>query len=680
MADREVKEIDVIITPRVDQQKARQANKEIDKLESRRRINQKIVGTDRQALGSLLKSSVKDKLDRGRPSAGTGRFSYIGGLQSGAEEQRKRFSLDREAIRHSEIQDKIRARTGAFRAEEYLKTKGYSGKEMFAKNKGGFYKWKGQLDKESNKGLYNMLTNKMKGMLGPKGGAYANSPFRKAMMYVGSAMLMQYAVMMVGRGIAAIATAVADTEVKSLKGRYYREDLMKRGGDVQKFDRTVQQYSNISGEATYSSRAKFADFFGQLKNRGINSDAIAGDKLVRVMRGMEFMTGETPEQVDKRLIKLLSGKLSKEERKEFGISSRNNPVAILNEIHETLLKNSSARVGMENMLLRDQLKAVVEAPKNMLDMVNSNFPTIFKDIVKGLREFTQGFFDTEDPDVQKRWVAFFETIKKFTNTVLTKENGQAVATFFLDTVGPLVATLNDIADAILRLNKATDGAVGKLVEIGTQMLLFGFFAKLALWPFTLLANKLSSLVGFFKKLGIGGAAKGAGEAGKAGGSQLTLPGMGAKTAGKTGALGAIGAHPLALATIAGFLLTSTEVGPTKEEEEVFKKWVEKQANKTPLTDKPVEADKPAGVDKPENNTVNKETPQNRDEIDWLNNVKKTVESERHVPRQGNFSDRQSQVRQFSNKETSGGTYINATNVYIEGENMRTDSLINGVSM
>lgn len=657
MADREVKEIDVIITPRVDQQKARQANKEIDKLESRRRINQKIVGTDRQALGSLLKSSVKDKLDRGRPSAGTGRLSYMGGLQSGAEEQRKRFSLDREAIRHSEIQDKIRARTGAFRAEEYLKRQGCSGKEMFAKNKGGFYKWKGQLDKESNKGLYNMLTNKMKRMLGPKDGAYADSPFRKAMMYVGSAMLMQYAVMMIGRSIAAVATAVADTEVKSLKGRYYREDLMKRGGDVQKFDRTVQQYSNISGEATYSSRAKFADFFGQLKNRGINADAIAGDKLVRVMRGMEFMTGETPEQVDKRLIKLLSGKLSKEERKEFGISSRNNPVAILNEIHETLLKNSSARVGMENMLLRDQLKAVVEAPKNMLDMVHSNFPSIFDDIVKGLREFTQGFFDTEDPDVQKRWVAFFETIKKFTNTVLTKENGQAVATFFLDTVGPVVATLNDMADAILKLNKATDGAVGNLVKIGTQMLLFGTFIKLALWPFTLLVDKLSSLGDFFKKLGIGGAAT-----------------KGAKDAGKTGVLSSLGAHPLALATLAGFLLTSTEVGLGEEEKEILKKYLEKEKNKSSLTDKPV------GVDKPENNIVNKETPQNRDEIDWLNNVKKTVESERPAVKPGTFTERQENMSQFRKSGTFGATYINATNVYMEGENMKTDSLINGVSM
>lgn len=676
MADREVKEIDVIITPRVDQQKARQANKEIDKLESRRRINQKIVGTDRQALGSLLKSSIKDKLDRGRPSAGTGRLSYIGGLQAGAEEQRKRFSLDREAIRHSEIQDKIRARTGAFRAEEYLKSKGYSGKEMFAKNKGGFYKWKGQLDKESNKGLYNMLTNKMKRMLGPKDGAYANSPFRKAMMYVGSAMLMQYAVMMVGRSIAAVATAVADTEVKSLKGRYYREDLIKRGGDVQKFDRTVQQYSNISGEATYSSRAKFADFFGQLKNRGINADAIAGDKLVRVMRGMEFMTGETPEQVDKRLIKLLSGKLSKEERKEFGISSRNNPVAILNEIHETLLKNSSARVGMENMLLRDQLKAVVEAPKNMLDMVHSNFPIVFNDIVKGLREFTQGFFDPVDPDVQKRWVAFFSTIREFTNTVLTKENGQAVATFFLDTVGPVVATLNNMADAILKLNKATDGAVGNLVKIGTQMFMFGTFIKLALWPFTLLVDKLSFLGGFFEKLGIGGATKGA------------------ETAGKTGALGFLGAHALKLGVFTGVVARSTETGVG--EDEWFNRYMKNKQNQFSLTDRinqnipsaiaPEQTQLqppsllPVVVDKPENNIVNIETPQNRDEIDWLNNVKKTIESERPSVKPGTFTERQENMSQFGKSGTFGATYINATNVYMEGENMRTDSLINGVSM
>lgn len=306
-----------------------------------------------------------------------------------------------------------------------------------------------------------LIDNRVKGIFGNrmsglskvfskkrKSNSYMDSTFQKSMMYLGSAMLIQYAVMMGARLVAGTLNATANTEVSSLQGRAFRNDLIRRGGNVSQFDAATNEYSRLSGTSGFASRAKFANLFGRLRGAGIDTNQLNGKQLVQTIRGLELYTGDTPEQVDKKLFDLLSGKADKNTRKEFGVTANNNPVEILKQIHTTLANNPVASIGMDTSLLKDTLNRITNAPSEMLDTVHSRFPSIFKTMGETIAKFTDGFFGKLDPDVERRWIGMFESIKQFMDKVITAESGGAVAKFLTDTVGGFFATLKQTADTV----------------------------------------------------------------------------------------------------------------------------------------------------------------------------------------------------------------------------------------
>lgn len=331
--------------------------------------------------------------------------------------------------------------------------------------------------KEINKNIDNAIKKNVQSKLKRIGGtnrqsrSYMDSNFQRNMMYLGSAMLINYAVQMVGRSVATTLSATANTEVASLQGRAFRNDLIKRGENVGQFDLATSEYSRLSGTAEYASRAKMANLFGRLRGAGINTNALNGRQLVQTMRGLELYTGDTPEQVDKKLFDLLSGKAEKSTRKEFGVTATNNPTEILKQIHQTLLRNPVASIGMNQSLLKDTLNKIVQAPNKMLDNVHSRFPEIFYDIGESISEFTDGFFGNLDPDVEKRWIALFGTMRSFIDQIVTAESGGTVAKFLTDTVGVFFANLRDTAIAV---NKGID-YINKEDTVGNKVFNVGKF-------------------------------------------------------------------------------------------------------------------------------------------------------------------------------------------------------------
>lgn len=294
---------------------------------------------------------------------------------------------------------------------------------------------------------------------------YENAPFRRMMMYVGSGMLLQYAGMMILNGINNILTNVSTTEIESLKGRNYRQSLIKKGIGTENFDRAVSRYSELSGARQYESSGFMASLYGRLDRRNIDTTSLSPEDIVTAIRGLGFMYGEDEGKSSERLVKILSGKLSPEERKEYGISSRNNPVAILKEILETLKEDPAGRLGFGGTLLQERLRSIVSRPKGTLDLVHKYFPQIFTNIGKNLDSFMSGIFPEKGGEIQARWTGFFATIERFTRNILTKENAENMTRFFLDTSGQTIATISKITEKILDFSKENDGLITKVIKL-----------------------------------------------------------------------------------------------------------------------------------------------------------------------------------------------------------------------
>lgn len=360
------------------------------------------------------------------------------------------------------------------------------------------------VDKQIDKSLGDRMKFKLKGMFKTKPKAYDDAPFRKFMMYLGSAMLLQYGFMMAGNMIKGVLSSASETEISSLKGRNYRQDLRRQGRSTKTFDEATERYSRLSGMQQYEVRGNLGDFFSRLDLQNVNTGALPAESIVSVLRGFESMYGDDMVKAQDRLSKLLTKPLSKEERKEYGISSRNNPTAILQEILETLKKSASGRIGMNEMLLRDRLRAITTAPMGMLDMVQSNFPDIFNRIAEGISKFASGFFSKDPGMTQARWVTFFETVRRFVDVVITNENGMGLANTLLDAFGSSLGVVVAALEKIAELNKKTDGWLGKIAK-------WAFY----IWGGAKVLHGLFSMVtGFLSTLGIVKVA-GAGAAGAA---------------------------------------------------------------------------------------------------------------------------------------------------------------------
>lgn len=474
MADiKETKEVEVVIKAKADEQSIKNAENKINKLEK------KISG----------KSAIKRAPVR-----------FYKGKQYTVED--RPFDRMKERIRSRGVFSEIRSRISSKNTAGIFSeiSDKWSGVGSAFKTSGGITNSvKRKFNDKINKIMSNSMISKAKGML-KSGGAskpYDNSPFRKAMMYIGSGMLLQYAVMIAGRAIAGVLNSVSSTEVENLTGLEYRKELSRKGANVKRFDETYKLYSERTGTAKYASRARFGRLYGKLSTAGV-STGFDPETMVRVMRGMQFMTGESEEQVDKRLYKLLSGRAGKEERKEFGVTSTNSPTAILNEIHNTLKKNAAARVGMDNILLQDRLKAIASAPTDMLNMVHSFFPTIFEGIADSFKDFVLGIFESEPGDTQMRWVAFFENIRQLTDELFSKEGGATLANSLLDTIGPIIAGITEIVKAMKEFNKESNNAIGRLFAISKKFnsisTIFNYSSGVISWISESLAHVLDKMV------------------------------------------------------------------------------------------------------------------------------------------------------------------------------------------
>lgn len=484
MADKETKQVELIVTPKIDEKAMANTERKLKKLDKRQIFSYVERPFDAQynSLSRLRKASNYKSFEP----------SYMKLWRENYRKERREYVRNKmrenkvsylESVANLESKRRIESIGASNIAEQYLLNKKYTKSNMFSKNKNGFYSRK--LDKT----IYDKLSERVKSFFTGGNKPYDNAPFRKLMMYLGSAMLLQYAVMMAGMAIKGVLTTVADTEVQSLKGMAYRNKL----ADTTQFDKATKRYSELSGMADFSSRAKFADFYGRLQNLGINTQSLDPDTLVKVMRGMEFMTGETPEQVDKKLLSLLSGKGTKEETKEFGITSKNNPVQILNDIYETLKENTSASVGMEKMLLRDRLKAISERPREMFNRLHSNYSFVFDTIGKNFDNFIKGIFGGDNKEVEGRWNVFFNTIREFTDVVLTPENSELFAKWFITPVGRVIATGTAFAKSMKNINDKTDGALGKIAEFVVKMGILSTALSGVLWAISLPIRGIVSL-------------------------------------------------------------------------------------------------------------------------------------------------------------------------------------------
>ena len=382
------------------------------------------------------------------------------------------------------------------RAGEYLLSKGYSQSQIKKIQKG--------VNVILNKGIENTVKGRMSSLFDAlkKDRPYDNAPFRRMMMYIGSGMLLQYAGFMITNSIKGLIDATAQTEMASLKSRNYRQNLMSRGISTSNFDTMVSKYSSLSGMPTYEAGGMFAGFLGSLENRGVNTSSLSPDSIVKVLRGLGSKYGDDPQKATDRLSKILSGKLSAEERKEYGVSARRNPVVILQEILETLQKDPAGRIGMDEMLLADRLRSITSAPKGTLNLIQSNFK-IFSGIAKNLDNFMQGFFPQQGSQAQARWTGLAETLRIFTSKVFTKEHGESLAIGISDTLGPFIGTLNSLLDIIGKVNNATNGLVGKLVKWYVEFkIYFGVLSGIS----GLLLNflgKVKDALDFMKGLGLG---------------------------------------------------------------------------------------------------------------------------------------------------------------------------------
>lgn len=271
---------------------------------------------------------------------------------------------------------------------------------------------------------------------------YENSPFRRLMMYLGSGMLIQYAVWMVGNTISRMTKyftgLAAQTEISALTGKYYREGL----ANPENFDKTVSRYAQMSGMAEYETRGILARTFGELKNRKINANSLNPEKVASVLRGIQYMNASTVEQANDEFIRLLSGQIGKEERRKYGITSRRNPVKILDEILNTLKENPAARVGLGGLTLQDRIQQMQSRPARMMELINTTFPSIFKGIVNAGDRFMKAFFPSDKSELASKWAAMFEELNRLVNNIPLEFIGETLASLILDTIGIIAATIN----------------------------------------------------------------------------------------------------------------------------------------------------------------------------------------------------------------------------------------------
>lgn len=288
---------------------------------------------------------------------------------------------------------------------------------------------------------------------------YANSPFRRLVSDLGSTMLITYATGMAARGVMGAMNTVANTEVESLKGRAYRDSL----SDPTNFNVATDRLSSLTGQAKFQSRARLATLYDRLNRSGVSTSSFSPDELVETLRGIQIISGETTEQVDKKLFDLLTGRASEEDKKEYGVVSRDNPTKILKEIYKTLKENSIASIGMSGTLLQDDIQTIINAPKNMLEKIRMIDNDIFKDSIDIIKKNVEGFFGIGDDETSGRWIVFAKTVSETLKTVLGEDLGKNIANTVVTDLSRTLATVKESVDFIKKKDIDTGGKIGNIV-------------------------------------------------------------------------------------------------------------------------------------------------------------------------------------------------------------------------
>ena len=259
-----------------------------------------------------------------------------------------------------------------------------------------------------------------------RAGRGTRRPFEAMMMGIGSFMLLKYAVQVPFLWASALGDAMANVETESRKGHAYRQSLGARGIGASAFDTAVARYSELSGEQGYKSRVRIASLYGQLEQRGTSIGSLNPKAIANVLQGLTAGMGLSDEQADKKLIELLTGKISKEDKKTFGIKSR-TPVQILEEINSTLLKNPVIASTMTGKSASSDMKFIRGAKNELLSRINDLWPSLFTDITNPMKEFFTTFFGLDNKNIKAEWITTLATIRDQIEKVFTKEHAKKLA-------------------------------------------------------------------------------------------------------------------------------------------------------------------------------------------------------------------------------------------------------------
>ena len=282
-----------------------------------------------------------------------------------------------------------------------------------------------------------------------RAGRGTRRPFEAMMMGIGSFMLLKYAVQVPFLWASALGDAMANVETESRKGHAYRQSLGTRGIGTNAFDTAVARYSELSGEQGYRSRVRMASIYGQLEQRGTSIGSLNPKAIANVLQGLTDGMGLSDEQADKKLIELLTGKISKEDKKTFGIKSR-TPVQILEEINSTLLKNPVIASTMTGKSASSDMKFIRGAKSELLSRINDKWPNLFTQITKPMKEFVETFFGLNNKLIESEWTTTLSTIRDNIKKVFTRENAEKLAKFVNRIISALSMLLGSIGKFIFK--------------------------------------------------------------------------------------------------------------------------------------------------------------------------------------------------------------------------------------
>lgn len=281
-----------------------------------------------------------------------------------------------------------------------------------------------------------------------RAGRGSRRPFESLMMMLGSFMLLQYAVQMPFLWAGSLGDAMANVETDTRKGRAYRNSLTNKGVSTKNFDTAVSTFSEMSGEQGYMARARMARIYGQLGQSGINASQLNPKAMAEVLQGLTAGMGMSDEQADKKLAEILANRISKEDKKMFGIKSR-TPMQILEEMNATFHNNPVIASTLRTESATSHMKFIRGARNELFSQIDDLWGNLFTSITGPMKEFTKTFFGLDNEHVKAEWITTLSTIRDQVEKVFTKENAEKIATFTNRFISGISMILGSISSFVL---------------------------------------------------------------------------------------------------------------------------------------------------------------------------------------------------------------------------------------